>query len=130
MKRAVRIFSLALALSLLCLFVACSPAYRDEPRIGTYVGLGADGERVVYRLTLAADGTGTLTHYPVIGGETAEDIIFAIDGEELRLHGTAVTGGVIGRSEYYGILKADSDFSFEMYSAETGVPLALFVREK
>ena len=57
-------------------------------------------------------------------------LYFGGESEELRLHGTAVTGGVIGRSEYYGILKADSDFSFEMYSAETKVPLALFVREK
>ncbi len=130
MKKTLRLLSLACALILLFLFAACSPAYRDEPRVGTYVGLGADGETVVYRLTLSEDGRGTLTHYPTIGGETAEDIIFAIDGEELRLHGTAVTGGVIGRSEYYGILKADSDFSFEMYSVETGVPLALFVKEQ
>lgn len=130
MKAARRILSFTISLLLLLSLFACSPAYRGDARVGTYIGLGADGEAVVYRLTLSEDGRGTLIHYPTIGAETEEEIIFAIDGDELRLHGTAVTGGVIGRSEYYGVLTAQNDYSFELCSSESGVALALFVREQ
>ena len=121
-------FALALLLGLALLFSACAPAYRGDARIGAYVALGADGKTVVYRLTLDANGTGELVHYPTIGGETREDIIFEIKDDTLYLHGTEVVGGVIGRNELRGkwILE-NGAYSVELGSG-TGAPLGNFVQ--
>ena len=126
-----KLFSLAvLLLCALFLLFSCAPAYEGDARIGTYAALGADGETVVYRLTLEADGTGEMIHYPTIGGETREDIIFEFKDDTLYLHGTEVVGGVIGRNELSGTLTLEGDvYTFELRSGASGTPLANFVQE-
>lgn len=117
-----------LALTLALLLSACAPAYRGDARTGSYIAYGADGKTVTYRLTLDEDGRGTIIHYPAIGGEEREDIIFEFRDDALNLHGTEVVGGVIGRGELYGTVSQLGDrFTFELRSAD-GV-LANFVKE-
>ena len=119
---------LALALSLVLLLSSCAPAYQGDSRIGSYIAYGADGKTVVYRLTLEEDGTGALIHYPSIGGETREEIIFELREDTLNLHGTEVVGGVIGRNEVWGDVTILGDaYTFELRSGN-GV-FANFVRE-
>ena len=105
---------LALFACALLLFSACAPAYEGDARLGTYAALGADGKTVVYRLTLEADGTGVIIHYPTIGGEESEDVIFEIDGDTLYLHGT--------------LAKENDAYTVELAS-DAGTPLANFVQE-
>ena len=119
----------ALLLFVCLLLASCAPAYLDDARIGTYAALGADGKTVVYRLTLDADGTGKITHYPAIGGETSEDIIFEIKDDTLYLHGTEVVGGVVGRNELHGTLTLESDAYTVELRSDSGAPLANFVQE-
>lgn len=119
---------LALILGALFLFSACAPSYLGDARIGDYLALGADGKTVVYHLTLDADGTGAITHYPTIGGETREDIIFEIKDDTLYLHGTEVVGGVIGRNELHGTLVAESGAYTVALVSDSGAPLANFVQ--
>ena len=123
-------FVLLLLCALALLLSACSPAYRDDARIGTYIAYGADGKTVVYRLTLEDDGTGVMIHYPAIGGETREEIIFELDGDTLYLHGTEVVGGVIGRNELTGTVFPEGDsYTFELRATSGGGVLANFVKE-
>ena len=120
---------LALVACFALLFVSCAPAYRDDARIGKYTAVGADGETVVYSLTLKPDGRGVIVHYPVIGAEEQEDIIFEIKDDTLYLHGTEVVGGVIGRNELYGKLVLEfGSYTVELRAAG-GAPLANFVQE-
>ena len=119
-----------LCLCLALLLSACSPAYQGDARLGSYVAYGADGKTVTYRLTLDEDGTGVMIHYPSIGGETREDVIFELDGDTLNVHGTEVAGGVIGRSEITGTLSPVGDsYSVELRGTSSGTPLANFVKE-
>ncbi len=120
---------LALFACALLLFSACAPAYEGDARLGTYAALGADGKTVVYRLTLEADGTGVIIHYPTIGGEESEDVIFEIDGDTLYLHGTEVVGGVVGRNELHGTLAKENDAYTVELASDAGTPLANFVQE-
>lgn len=127
--------------ALLALLSACAAPYRGDVRVGEYTSLGADSKTVVYRLTLNEDGTGTFIHYPTIGGETKEEIFFTFDEDVLRLHGTEVVGGVIGRNEFYGTLFLASDHSpdagnravvyeVELFASQSGVALGNFVQER
>ena len=123
---------LALALCLCAVLVlsSCAPAYRDDARVGTYIAYGADGKRVDYRLFLNEDGTGDLIHYPLIGGETREEIIFEFRDDVLNLHGTEVVGGVIGRNELTGKVELVGDaYTFELRGSSSGAVFANFVRE-
>ncbi|MBE6656074.1 MAG: hypothetical protein E7609_04305 [Ruminococcaceae bacterium] len=123
-------FTLILCLCAPILFSACAPAYRDDARTGTYVAYGADGKRVDYRLTLEEDGTGEIIHYPHIGGETREDIIFELRDDVLNLHGTEVVGGVIGRNELTGTVElVGNEYTFELRGSSSGAVFANFVRE-
>ena len=124
-----RLFTLlALALALLLAFTSCSPAYEGDARVGSYIAYGADGKTVVYRLTLWENGTGEIIHYPTIGGETREEIIFEFRDDNINLHGTEVVGGVVGRSELWGeVALVGSAYTFELRSQ--GGVLANFVRE-
>ena len=124
-----RLFTLlALALALLLMLASCAPAYKGDARVGSYIAYGADGKTVVYRLTLGENGTGEIIHYPTIGGETREEIIFEFRDENINLHGTEVVGGVVGRSELWGeVALVGSAYTFELRSQ--GGVLANFVRE-
>ena len=135
-----KILSAVLALCLLALVLsACSAPYAGDARMGEYISLGPDGETVVYRVTLDASGKGEMIHYPTIGGETREEIFFTFDNDVLRLHGTEVVGGVIGRNEFYGTVALASDhsanvgnqaivYAFELYSSQTHISLGNFVQ--
>ena len=123
-------FALVFCLCLALLFSACAPAYKDDARLGTYIAYGADGKTVTYRLTLSDDGTGVLIHYPAIGGETREDVIFELVGDTLNLHGTEVVGGVIGRNELTGTVTITAEeYTFELRGSTSGTVFANFVRE-
>lgn len=124
------LFALLFSLCALLILSACAPEYRDDARIGTYIAYGADGKTVVYRLTLDEDGTGALIHYPSIGGETRESIIFEFRDDTLNLHGTEVVGGVIGRNELTGTVSLVGDaYTFELRGSLSGAVFANFVRE-
>lgn len=122
--------SLLLALALLFGLLACAPAYEGDARIGSYIAYGADGKTVTYRLTLHSNGEGEMIHYPTIGGETREEIIFTFEGTTLLLHGTEVVGGVIGRNEFVGTPALSEDkYSMELRGMDSSAPLATFVQE-
>ena len=122
--------SLLLVLSLLFALLSCAPAYEGDARIGSYIAYGADGKTVVYRLTLSENGTGEMIHYPAIGGETREEIIFTFEESTLVLHGTEVVGGVIGRNEFLGTPTLSVDkYSVELRAVDSSAPLATFVQE-
>ena len=124
------LLSLLLVLSLFCSLLACAPAYEGDARIGSYIAYGADGKTVVYRLTLTKNGTGEMIHYPTIGGETREEIIFTFEENVLVLHGTEVVGGVIGRNEFLGTaVLSEEKYSVELRSVDSSAPLATFVQE-
>ena len=134
-----KILTLALSLCLLlALLASCSAPYLGDARMGEYTAFGPDGERVVYRLTLEESGKGVMIHYPTIGGETREEIFFTFDGDVLRLHGTEVVGGVIGRNEFYGTVALASDhatgvnsvpvYEVELFASQSGVSLGNFVQ--
>lgn len=122
--------SLALLLVLLTLAVGCGTSYANDPRIGSYIAYSPDGETVAYELTLYKNGEGEIVHYPVIGGEEREEIIFDFTGEDtVLIHGTAAVGGVLGRTEYIGkVSLTNGAYDIELRSADTGVPFAHFVR--
>ncbi len=122
--------SLALLLVLLTLAVGCGASHANDPRIGSYIAYAPDGERIAYELTLYKNGEGEIVHYPVIGGEEREEIIFDFEGDDtVVIHGTAVTGGVLGRTEYIGkVTLMEGAYDIELSSADTGVPFAHFVR--
>ena len=126
-----KILSAVLALCLLALVLsACSAPYRGDARMGEYISLGPDGETVVYRVTLDASGKGEMIHYPTIGGETKEEIFFTFDNDVLRLHGTEVVGGVIGRNEFLGTLSLTVEkYSVELRAMDSSAPLATFIQE-
>ena len=124
------LLSLLLVLSLLFSLLACAPSYKNDARIGSYIAYGADGKTVVYRLTLTENGTGEMIHYPTIGGETREEIIFTFEENNLVLHGTEVVGGVVGRNEFLGTVALSEDkYSVELRSMDSSAPLATFVQE-
>lgn len=124
------LLSLLLVLSLLFSLLACAPSYKNDARIGSYIAYGADGKTVVYRLTLTENGTGEMIHYPTIGGETREEIIFTFEENNLVLHGTEVVGGVVGRNEFLGTIALFADkYSVELRSMDSSAPLATFVQE-
>ena len=129
MKKRIALF-LVFALSLVLLFTSCAPAYEGDARVGSYIAYGADGKTVAYRLVLEADGTGEMIHYPAIGPEEKEDIIFELTDDVIHVHGTAVSGGVIGRNELSGkpVLEGDA-YTFELRSGTSGTALANFVME-
>ncbi|MBQ9735409.1 MAG: hypothetical protein IJV96_01320 [Clostridia bacterium] len=120
--------TLSLLLCLCALFAllsACSPAFKDDARIGEYTALADDGKGVQYRLVLNENGEGTLTHYSTIGPEETEDVIFTIDGDRLLVHGTERVGGVIGRNEFEGVFILEGDaYTVTLRSAQSGVALA------
>ena len=125
-----KLFALFALLSCVAMLLAsCAPAYRDDARIGKYTAVGADGETVVYSLTLKPDGRGEIVHYPVIGAEEREDVIFEIKDDTLYIHGTEVVGGVIGRNELYGTLVSEFGAYTVELRAAGGAPLANFVQE-
>ena len=126
-----RLFTLlALVLALLMTLASCAPAYEGDARVGSYIAYGADGKTVVYRLTLWENGTGEIIHYPTIGGETREEIIFTFEENNLVLHGTEVVGGVVGRNEFLGTVALSEDkYSVELRSMDSSAPLATFVQE-
>ena len=128
MKKTVLFLLLILSLLFGCL--ACAPAYRGDARLGSYIAYGADGKTVVYRLSLYENGEGEMIHYPTIGGETREEIIFTFEGDKLVLHGTEVVGGVVGRNEFLGTLSlSEEKYSVELRAMDSSAPLATFIQE-
>ena len=125
--------SLLLLFALLLASVGCSASYAGDGRIGSYVALASDGERVEYRLVLNENGEGKITHYPIIGGEASEEIFFTFEGESLVLHGTVVvdTEKVIGRHEFVGNMTKDPNgkHTVELRSIDTSVSFAVFTQE-
>lgn len=129
MKRIAGLSLLLVALLVLSLF-GCGNSYAGDGRIGNYIAYGPDGETVTYRLELYENGEGKMVHYPAIGGETSEEIIFTFEDENLVLHGTEPVGGVIGRNEFLGKATQDgSKYTVELRSVAAGTPLATFVQE-
>lgn len=125
------ILGVSLLLAALLLLVGCTPAYRNDARLGSYTALGADGKTVTYRLVLYENGEGEIIHYPSFGGETKEEIIFTFEDDLIVLHGTESVGGVVGRNEFLGeMTRSGETYSFELRSMQTSTPLALFNTEK
>ncbi|MBO5755966.1 MAG: hypothetical protein J6R89_07930 [Clostridia bacterium] len=122
MKRAVSCL-LLLALTLLCL-TACGGGnpWGDEV-------YGKYENREGYTLVLRAGGKGTLSHESVYGTETEESIVFDFEKDgTLVLHGTSEAGGVIGRTEFYGMPKKGEDgtYSLTLRAVESGIALSTF----
>lgn len=115
-----RIAAVAFLLAAVCFCAACTP-YAGDTRLGTY--LSTDGR---YRLSLTEDGTGEITYFSAVDGETRERIYFSFDGDTLSLRGDAKSGGVVGRYDYDGTC---TDGAFTLANRETGLPLADFVKE-
>lgn len=115
-----RFAALALLAAVLSFSIACAP-YAGDARLGTYVS--TDGR---YRLSLTEDGTGEITYFSAVDGETREKIYFSFDGDTLSLRGDAKSGGVVGRCDYDGTC---TDGTFTLANRETGLPLADFVKE-
>ena len=122
MKRVVSCL-LILALGLLCLTACGGGNPWGDAVYGKYEN------REGYTLVLRAGGKGTLSHESVYGTETEESIVFDFERDgTLVLHGTSEAGGVIGRTEFYGMPTKGEDgtFSLTLRAVESGIALSTF----
>ena len=110
----------------LCLgLFACAPNYEGDERLGKYFDIETDK----YRLTLRADGTGTITHTSSLGTLSSEEIVFELKGDDISILGTEENGGVIGRSEYRATFtKVEGFYCIEIKNADSGNKLGTFYR--
>ena len=122
MKKRILAFSLFL---LLLLFTACGTDYTGDERLGSYTGENG------YTLLLRADGTGKLRHTSAYDILTEEEILFTFEKDgTLVIHGTEEKGGVIGRTEFYGMPeKTENGYTVSLRAVDTGVALGRFTQE-
>ena len=109
----------------LLLLTACGTDYTGDERLGAYRGENG------YTLLLRADGTGRLTHTSAYDIVTEEEILFTFEADgTLVLYGTEKTGGVIGRTEFYGTpVRTEAGYAVSLRAVDTGVSLGRFVQE-
>ena len=116
---------LCFGLCLLLLFLAsCGADYTGDERLGEYVSES-------YRLSLFADGKGTLVHTSAYDVITEEAILFTFEADgTLVVHGTEKSGGVIGRTEWYGLPERTADgYVVSLRAVDTGVVLGRFTQQ-
>ncbi len=122
MKKRILVFALFL---LLFVLTACAVDYTGDERIGGYTGENG------YTLLLRADGTGKLTHTSAYDIITEEELLFTFEKDgTLVLHGTEEKGGVIGRTEFYGMPeKTEKGYTVSLRAVDSGVSLGKFIKE-
>ena len=125
-RSVVRLFLAVVLLSAFALLaVSCGTDYSGDARIGTYEN--AEG----YTLVLKANGRGMMRHTSTYGTVTEESILFDFEKDgTLVLHGTEESGGVIGRTEFYGKpAEKDGVYRVTLRAVESGLALGEFVQK-